>query len=77
MDIQEFIDNFAGQLDETTVDQLSAETRFRELPDWSSLAALTIIAMIDDEYDIVLKGEEMRSAKTIGELFNIVASKLN
>ena len=77
MDIQEFIDNFAGQLDETTVDQLSAETRFRELPDWSSLAALTIIAMIDDEYDIVLKGEEMRSAKTIGELFNIVVSKLN
>lgn len=77
MDIQEFIDNFAGQLDETTVDQLSAETRFRELPDWSSLAALTIIAMIDDEYDIVLKGEEMRSANTIGELFNIVASKLN
>ena len=77
MDIQEFINNFAGQLDETTVDQLSAETRFRELPDWSSLAALTIIAMIDDEYDIILKGEEMRATNTIEELFNLVASKLD
>jgi len=75
MELQEFINNFADQLDETSVDQLSAETRFRELPDWSSLAALTIIAMIDDEYDIILKGEEMRSANTIGELFNLVASK--
>lgn len=77
MDIQEFITNFADQLDDTTVDQLSADTRFRELPDWSSLAALTIIAMIDDEYDIVLKGEEMRSTNTIGELFNLVASKVS
>ena len=76
MDLQEFINNFADQLDDTTVEQLSAETRFRDLPDWSSLAALTIIAMIDDEYDIVLKGEEMRSTNTIGELFNLVASKL-
>lgn len=77
MDIQEFINNFADQLDETSAEQLTAETRFRELPDWSSLAALTIIAMIDDEYDIVLKGDEMRSANTVGELFNIVASKLD
>ena len=75
MELQEFINNFAEQLDETTADQLNAGTRFRELPDWSSLAALTIIAMIDDEYDIILKGEEMRSANTIGELFNLVASK--
>lgn len=76
MEIQEFINNFADQLDETTVDQLSADTRFRELPDWSSLVALTIIAMIDDEYDIVLKGEEMRAANTIGELFDIVQAKV-
>lgn len=77
MDIQVFINNFADQLDETTVDQLTAETRFRELPDWSSLVALSIIAMIDDEYDIILKGEEMRVTNTIGELCNLVASKLS
>lgn len=77
MDIQEFINNFAAQLDETPAEQLSAETRFRELPDWSSLAALSIIAMIDDEYDVILKGEEMRQAHTIGELCQLVASKRN
>ncbi len=77
MDIQEFINNFADQLDETTVDQLKADTRYRELPDWSSLVALSVIAMIDDEYDIILKGEEMRATNTIGELCNLVASKLS
>lgn len=76
MDIQEFINNFADQLDETTVDQLTADTRYRELSDWSSLVALSVIAMIDDEYDIILKGEEMRATNTIGELCSLVASKL-
>ena len=31
--------------------------------------------MVDDEYGVTLKGEEMRGAKTIEELFNVVKSK--
>ena len=32
--------------------------------------------MVDEEYDVQLKGEEMRSANTIQELFDLVASKV-
>ena len=32
--------------------------------------------MIDDEYDVQLKGNEMRGANTIQELFDLVSSKL-
>ena len=76
MDLQKFIENFAEQFDESTVDQMTPETRFRELPDWSSLTALTVIAMIDDEYDVVLKGEEMKKTNTIQELFDLVQSQV-
>jgi len=31
MEIKEFIENFAEQFDDTTVDVLSVETKFREL----------------------------------------------
>ena len=31
--------------------------------------------MVDEEYDITLKGDDMRKAETIGELFNIVEAK--
>ena len=31
--------------------------------------------MVDEEYDVQLKGDDMRSAETIEELYNIVKSK--
>lgn len=51
------------------------ETKFRKLEEWSSIVALSVIAMIDEEYDVQIKGDEMRSANTIADLFNIVKSK--
>jgi acyl carrier protein len=74
MDIQTFIDNVADQFDMLSV-ELTPETRFRDLDEWTSLTALLIITMIDDEYDIVLSPEEMRKTHTLQELYDIVASK--
>lgn len=76
MVIKDFISNFAAQFDETEESVFTAETKFRELDEWSSLLALSIIAMVDEEYDVQLKGEEMRSANTIQELFDIVLTKV-
>ena len=75
MEIKEFIQNFASQFDDTDVSEFTANTEFRELDEWSSLTALSVIAMVDDEYGVTLKGEEMRGAKTIEEVFNVVKSK--
>ena len=76
MDIKSFIANFAAQFDDTEESVFNTETKFRELDEWSSLLALSIIAMVDEEYDVQLKGEEMRSASTIQELFDLVKSKV-
>lgn len=76
MDIKEFIENFADQLDDTDASSLTPETNFRQLEDWSSLAALSVLGMVDEEYDVQLKGNEMRAANTIQELFDLVSSKL-
>lgn len=74
MEIKEFIENFANQFDETDPTEITATTNFRELDEWSSLTALSILAMIDEEYDIQLKAEEMRKTNTILELFDLVKS---
>ena len=76
MDIKEFIQNFADQLDDTNAEVLTPETKFRQLDDWSSLAALSIIAMVDEEYGVILNANDMSSAVTITDLFNIVKSKM-
>lgn len=72
--MEKFLEFFAEQFDELHT-TLSPETRFRELEEWSSLVALLIITMVDEEYGIVLPPEEMRKTQTIQELYNLVQSK--
>ena len=48
MELKEFIENFAEQFDDTEIGDLKPDTDFKELDEWSSLLALSIIAMVDD-----------------------------
>lgn len=75
MEIKEFIENFANQFDETDASEIKAETVFKELDEWSSLIALSVIAMVDEEYDITLKGDDIRNSNTVEDLFNVVKAK--
>ena len=75
MDLKEFIENFAEQFDDTESSEIQADTKYRELDEWTSLTALSIIAMIDEEYDVQLKADEMRKTQTVQELFDLVKSK--
>ena len=75
MDIKEFIEYFADELDETTIDKLSPKTNFKTLSEWSSLTALSIIAMVEDNYEKEITGEDLRSSTTLQDLFNLVESK--
>lgn len=75
MELNEFIKNFAAQFDETDASEFKSETRFHELDEWSSLTALSVIAMVDEEYEVTLKGDDIRNAVTIEDLFNTVKGK--
>lgn len=76
MEIKEFIENFAAQFDDTELSEFKPETVFHELDEYSSLIALTIIGMIDEEYGVTIGAEEMSAAVTIEDLYNIVKSKM-
>lgn len=76
MEITEFVANFADQFDETDAAVFNAETRFRDLEEWSSFLALGIMAMIKSEYDVAITADEMRNANTIQELFDTVKKHL-
>lgn len=75
MNIQDFVENFAAQFDDTEADVFTADTIFKQLDEWSSLTALSIIAMIDDEYDVIIKGNDIMNSETIQDLYNIVEEK--
>lgn len=73
--LDEFVALFAEQFDDTDASEITAETEFKELDEWSSLIALSVIAMVDEEYDVTIKGDDIRNASTIEDLFNVVAAK--
>lgn len=75
MEIKDFIENFADQFDDTDSSEIKAETVFKELDEWSSLIALSVIAMVDEEYDVTIKGDDIRNASTVEDLFNAVKAK--
>jgi len=75
MTLDEFVKAFAAEFDETPENQFKADTEFKALDEWSSLTALSIIAMIDEQMDKTVTGADIRASKTIEDLFNLANSK--
>lgn len=75
MEIKEFIENFANQFDDTDASEIQADTEYQELEEWSSLTAMSLIALAKTQYGKTITGREVRSCKTVEELFNLIASK--
>lgn len=75
MQIEEFVDNFANQFDDTDTSEITTNTIFKELDEWSSLTALTVIAMCDEEYSVKVTGDDIKNTETVEDLFNLVKSR--
>lgn len=75
MTLDEFVSAFAAEFDETPEDQFKADTEFKALDEWSSLTALSIIAMVDEQMGKTITGADIRASKTIEDLFNLANSK--
>lgn len=76
MQITEFITRLETEFDDVPKGTLTPQTGIRDIPEWSSMHALIITALIDTEYGVTLNGEDLRSASTLQDLFNIVSLRL-
>ena len=75
MELNDFIGKFANQFDDTDAIEIQADTEYQELDEWSSLTAMSMIALAKTEYGKTITGREVRSCKTVEELFNLINSK--
>ncbi|MBR1401291.1 MAG: acyl carrier protein [Prevotella sp.] len=74
--LDEFVALFAEQFDDTDASEILASTVFHDLDEWSSLIGLSVIAMVDEEFDVALKGDDVKNAMTVEDLYNNVIAKL-
>lgn len=75
MELKDFIEKFADQFDDTDASEIQADTEFQELEEWSSITAMSLIALARTEYGKTITGREVRGCKTVEDLFNLIASK--
>jgi acyl carrier protein len=75
--ISEFIKLLEGEFEDIGENVLHENLNYREIPNFSSMHALIIIAMIDSNFDVLLTGSDLKSANTIRDLYDIVQNKLN
>jgi acyl carrier protein len=75
MTIEIFINELEQGIVGATPGSLQPETRFRELPYWDSLAALTTLAVFDASFGRQLAGQQLTSCNTIQDIYNLAQAK--
>ena len=48
---------------------ITPNDNFREYQEWDSLALLSLMAMLDDEYNVTIPRDDFQKLKTIEELY--------
>lgn len=76
MTVVEFTRLLEKEFEDIEEGTLLPSMNYREIPEFSSMHALILIALIDSEFDVLLNGEDLRSVNTIDELFNLVTKRL-
>lgn len=75
MTLAQFTEKFAACFHQTDPALIQPATDFRKLEEWGSMMALIVIAMVDSDCGITLNAEDLRAAKTVQQLFEIVQRK--
>jgi acyl carrier protein len=57
--------------------ELLLEDNFRDYEEWNSLVFLSLIAMIDEEFDVIIEGRDFKLLKTNAEIINAIKAQLS
>lgn len=77
IDVNEFTRLLEEEFDDIESNTLTPETSYRNIPDFSSMHALIIIAFIDNQFDVLLTGQELKNTTTVKDLYHLVSQKIN
>lgn len=74
MELNEFVALFAEQFDDTDPSEISADSKFHELDEWSSLTGMAVIAMAKLKFNKTITGAELRRCVTVEDVYNLINS---
>lgn len=72
LDQTEFLEFFINQFDDPTREDISIDTEYTLLKDWTSMQALIVLTSINENYGVTLKIEDYRNQRKVQDLFKLV-----
>ncbi len=75
MELNDFLNHFREQFEDTDPEEINVETNYKDLDEWSSILAFSVIAMVKVNYGKTVTGAEIRHCNTVEDLFNTIAAK--
>ncbi|MBO5950264.1 MAG: acyl carrier protein [Fibrobacteraceae bacterium] len=72
MDIKEFILKFAEEIEIENQEDLTPDTVFRDLEEWSSLSVMVFIAFADENFGKQIGDKQIAECNTIQDLYNLM-----
>ena len=76
MNQDKFIKNIVEAFELESRNDIEMSQEFKQLDEWDSLASLSLIAMLDEEYDVELESQDLDRLSTVEDLYLFVKSKL-
>lgn len=76
-DISSFIRKVEAEIEEIKPGSLKPETNYRDIPEWSSMYALILIALSETEYNVTLTGADLRGCQTFQQLYDLIKSRIS
>lgn len=71
--MENFIERFAEAIERE--DEIKMEDEFRSYPEWSSIAYLSVIAMMDEEYDVQIEEADFKNLLTVQAVYDACTNK--
>ena len=71
--MEKFIELFAEAIERE--EEIKMEDEFRNYEEWSSLAYLSVIAMMDGEYDVQIEEADFKKLRTVQEVYDACTKK--
>lgn len=71
--MKEFIEKFAEAIERE--EEIKMEDEFRNYEEWNSIAYLSVIAMMDEVYDIQMEEAEFKKLRTVQNLYDACTNK--
>ncbi|MBP8959639.1 MAG: acyl carrier protein [Bacteroidales bacterium] len=74
--VNDFIAKFKDALNADNK-EIFLDDKFRDYDEWDSMRYLSVISMLDSEYDVIIEPKEFQKIETVRELIKEVEKRQN